>query len=40
MNIYTKPEFEIIEIPVDADVITLSGDEAGGDLPETPDDEW
>ena len=38
MNIYTKPEFEIIEISVDADVITSSV--LGEDLPETPDDEW
>ena len=38
MNIYTKPEFEIIEIPADADVITSSI--LGEDLPELPDDEW
>lgn len=38
MNIYTKPEFDIIEIPSDVDVITDSIlDE---DLPEFPDDEW
>ena len=38
MNIYTKPEFEIIEIPADVDVITSSI--LGEDLPELEDDEW
>lgn len=39
MNSYTKPEIEIVEIS--ADVITSSPDlEFGGDLPETPNDEW
>ena len=38
MNIYTKPEFEIVEIPTDADVITSSI--LGEDLPELEDDEW
>lgn len=38
MNIYMSPEFEIIEISDDVDVIICSN--LGEDLPETPDDEW
>ena len=39
MNIYTKPEFEIIEIPVNVDIITTSGG-LGEDLGEGEEDIW
>lgn len=39
MNIYTKPEFEIIDIPENVDIITTSGG-LGEDLPEPEEDVW
>jgi len=38
MNIYTKPELEIIEIPENVDVITTSG--LGEEFPELGEDPW
>ena len=37
MNIYTKPELDIIELPEDADVITQS---KLGEKIELEEDEW